>query len=77
MMKMDVKRSSETPVHIRTTSRYISEDGTIYNYRFENLSNSNITSGHELIAPDQNKLGYFLQFFFNSTDVRCFATDRG
>jgi hypothetical protein len=31
------RRSSETSVHIRTTRRYIPEDGNFYNYRSENL----------------------------------------
>jgi hypothetical protein len=31
--KMEVISSSETSVHIRTTRRYIPEDGNIHNYR--------------------------------------------
>jgi hypothetical protein len=37
---MEVKRSSETSVHIRTTKTYISEDSNIYNYRCENLKSN-------------------------------------
>jgi hypothetical protein len=36
-LKMEVIRSSETSVHIRTTRRYIPEDWSIRNYRCENL----------------------------------------
>jgi hypothetical protein len=36
-MKMEVIRSFETSVHIRTTRRYILEDSSIHNYRRENL----------------------------------------
>jgi hypothetical protein len=28
---------SETSVHIRTTRRYVPEDGNIHNHRYENL----------------------------------------
>jgi hypothetical protein len=31
------RRFEGTPVHIRTTRRYIPEDGNIHNYRCENL----------------------------------------
>jgi hypothetical protein len=34
---MEAVRSSETCVRIRTTRRYISQDGNIHNYRYENL----------------------------------------
>jgi hypothetical protein len=35
--EMEVIRSSETSVHVRTTLRYMPEDGNFYNYRYENL----------------------------------------
>jgi hypothetical protein len=38
---MEVMRSSETPVSVRTTLRCISEDGNIRNYRCENLKSYN------------------------------------
>jgi hypothetical protein len=34
---MDVIRSSETSVRIRTRRRYVPEDGNIRNFRFENV----------------------------------------
>jgi hypothetical protein len=34
---MEVTRSSESSVHIRTTWRYIPGNENIYNYRFENV----------------------------------------
>jgi hypothetical protein len=34
---MEVIGSSETPVHIPTTRRFITEDGNIHNYRCENF----------------------------------------
>jgi hypothetical protein len=36
-LKMEVICSSETSVHVRTTRRYIPEDGDFHNYRCENL----------------------------------------
>jgi hypothetical protein len=36
-LKMEVIRSSETSVHIRTTRCYIPEDGNFHNYCCENL----------------------------------------
>jgi hypothetical protein len=36
-MKMEVMPSSETSVQIRTTRRYISEDGNFHIYSCENL----------------------------------------
>jgi hypothetical protein len=36
-LKVEMKRSSETLVHIQTTWRYIPEDGNIHNYRCDNL----------------------------------------
>jgi hypothetical protein len=41
-LKMDVIRSSETSVHIRTTRCYIPEDGDIRNYRRENLKSCTV-----------------------------------
>jgi hypothetical protein len=38
---MEVLRSSETSVHIRTTRSYIREDDSIYNYRCKNLKSYN------------------------------------
>jgi hypothetical protein len=35
---MEVICPSETSVHILTTRRYISEDGDVRNYRYENLA---------------------------------------
>jgi hypothetical protein len=34
---MEAVRFSETSVHMRTTRRYIPEDGNFHNHRFENL----------------------------------------
>jgi hypothetical protein len=36
-LKMEAIGSSEMSVHIRTTRRYIPEDGNFHNYRCENL----------------------------------------
>jgi hypothetical protein len=36
-LTMEVIYSSETLVHIWTTQRYIQEDGTLYNYHYENF----------------------------------------
>jgi hypothetical protein len=36
-LKMELVRSSATSVHIRSTQRYIAEDGNIHNYGCENL----------------------------------------
>jgi hypothetical protein len=48
-LKMDVIRSSETSDHIRTTWRYIPEDGNIHNYLCENLKFYNLGNTHILL----------------------------
>jgi hypothetical protein len=42
-LKMEAIRFSETSVHAPTTWRYISEEGSIHNYRCENLKFYNFT----------------------------------
>jgi hypothetical protein len=41
-LKMEVIRSYETSIHIRTTWSYISEDVSIHKYRYENITSYKI-----------------------------------
>jgi hypothetical protein len=43
-LKMEVICSSETSGRIRTTRRYITDDGNIHNYRCENLKSCFVDS---------------------------------
>jgi hypothetical protein len=44
---MEAIFSSEMSAHIRTTQRYISEDGNIHNYRCENFKSYKGSAKHK------------------------------